>query len=360
MPSALLLVHTGTGNSLRVARWLAGLLRTDGREEMVTEVAAGQDVPSPPAGDGDLLVLVFPTHGFTMPWHALRHALALPRGRGAALVLAVRGGTRLGRWLLPGAEGTAGVLAAAILAAKGWRVRGWRGIDMPVNWTQVHSALGERSVALIGERARAQLADVAARLRAGRAVLGVGTLLQTALGVLLAPLSLAYLLAGRQLLARLFVASPACNGCGTCRAGCPHGAIAWFRRRPYWTHRCESCMRCMALCPQRAVQATQALGAVYALLGGAVAAAVGAVLAGWWPVLTPALDGWLPRLLLTAAVLAPVLALAYAAAWLLGCTPVLGWLVHGLTLTRWYRRPALAPGELRAAVTRAPPPPRCR
>jgi hypothetical protein len=50
-------------------------------------------------------------------------------------------------------------------------------------------------------------------------------------------------------------------------------------RLPYWTFRCESCMRCMAFCPTRAVEASHLL-------------AVGAYLL---PALVPlsALIGWL-------------------------------------------------------------------
>lgn len=352
--NALILVHSGTGNSLRVARWLEEHLRADGGEVALAQVASGQPVPGPPAGSDALLVLVFPTHGFTAPWSVLRHAWSLPRRRGLpALVLATRGGTRWGRWLAPGMEGTAGLLVAAILALKGCRLRGWRGIDMPSNWTALHSALGQRSVEALRSRAQRQLARVAARLHDGRTVMGPGTIVQTALGVALAPISLGYLLVGRQLLAKLFMASEACDGCGVCRERCPHAAIRWFRRRPYWTLACESCMRCMSVCPRRAVQATQALGGVYLMLGTLATAATTAAAVRWWPVVGPWLSSPLSATLLSAGVLALILVLAYALAWLLGRTPVLGWLAHGLTLTRWYRRhrdPEVMVAELRPAA----------
>lgn len=337
--SALILVHTGTGNSLRVGQWLQEDLLMAGCTGELVQIAAGQTAPAPPTAADAVLVLIFPTHGFTAPWSVLRHVWSLPRRRGVmALPLATRGGTRWGRFLAPGAEGTAAMLVAVLLAWKGYRICGWRGIDMPSNWTALHSALGARSVEALRGLARRQVADVAGRLAAGRVVMGIGTIVQALIGLALLPLSLAYLLIGRQFLAKLFMASEACDGCGVCRDRCPHAAIRWFRQRPYWTLACESCMRCMAVCPRRAVQATQALGGVYLGLGVMVTAMVTAGLIGSWPAVEPWLGSDLPMFLLHALVLAAVLVVTYALAWLLGRTPILGWLVHGLTLTRWYRR----------------------
>lgn len=358
--TCLILVHTGTGNSLQVARWLAGELTGGMRQVGLVQMVAGIPIPAPPQGRDDLLALVFPTHGFTLPWAVLARLLALPRRSGVpALVLATRAGSRWGSWCAPGVEGSAGLLAAAVLAWKGYRLLGWRGIDMPSNWTALHPAYGLRSVVAIRAKARLQVAAVVERVRRGVPLLDASTLLQTAIGILLAPVSLGYLLVGRQVLARLFIASEACDGCGICRDRCPQRAIRWFIRRPYWTSACESCMRCMSVCPRRAVQVTQVLAVVHLLCGLLAAGAVATALVSAWPVLTGWFDQVLPDLLLSAIVLVPVLVLTYAAVWLLGRTPLLGLLVHGLTLTRWYRRhldPEVEVGELVAA----PPGPAAR
>ena len=56
-------------------------------------------------------------------------------------------------------------------------------------------------------------------------------------------------------------------------------------RRPYWTFRCQSCMRCMAFCPAQAVEASHLLGVV-AYLTGAIPATA---LATWLATHVPAL-----------------------------------------------------------------------
>ncbi len=54
-------------------------------------------------------------------------------------------------------------------------------------------------------------------------------------GTLMPPLTLAYLLVGRLVLAKAFFADERCTSCGACQAACPHGAIRLLGRgrRPY-------------------------------------------------------------------------------------------------------------------------------
>ncbi len=106
-------------------------------------------------GEGSLLGLLFPTHGFTTPWLVIWFALRLPRMKGLdAVVVPTRAGTRFGPVCLPGMEGTAGWLVSLILALKGCRIRGVMGLDMPSNWLALHPGLGKKSVEIITGRAR--------------------------------------------------------------------------------------------------------------------------------------------------------------------------------------------------------------
>ncbi len=59
---------------------------------------------------------------------------------------------------------------------------------------------------------------------------------------------------------KLFFADRDCNGCGLCAKTCPNDAIKMIgtdHPRPFWTHACEACIRCMAYCQRRAVQVSQ-------------------------------------------------------------------------------------------------------
>jgi Pyruvate/2-oxoacid:ferredoxin oxidoreductase delta subunit len=261
--------YTGTGNSYRVAAWMADAVRETGTSVSLGPIASASPLQEIGEGEPSLLGLVMPTHGFTAPWAMLRFVLRLPRrAHTHAVVVATRGATRIGSTYLPGFEGTAALLVALILALKGYRVRGTVGIDMPSNWITLHPAPSPDAVTEILKRARRKAKAFIHPILAGkRRFVGRAVL---PLGILLFPFSLAYLLMGRLFLSKLFFASNRCNGCGVCAISCPNEAIEMHgqgdHRRPYWTFRCESCMRCMAYCPQQAVEASHLLAVgIYAL-----------------------------------------------------------------------------------------------
>lgn len=254
---ALFYVMSGTGNTLRVARWMAERAEEAGISSRVVPLAEGR--PNAEAGKGRrrLVGLFMPTHGFTAPWHMIRFALRMPWGEGThAVVVSSCAGSKFGRVFLPGMEGTAGFLIALILLLKGYAVRGVAGVDMPSNWIALHPGFREDNARAIIERARPKAtAFIDGLLEDKRRY---GRIICLLFGILLLPVSAGYLLYGRFLFAKLFFADNRCNGCGLCARDCPTGAIKMLgkkRPRPYWTYRCESCMHCIAFCPEEAVQA---------------------------------------------------------------------------------------------------------
>jgi Pyruvate/2-oxoacid:ferredoxin oxidoreductase delta subunit len=249
-------VFTGTGNTWWVAKRMAARAGESGIKPRVS-MLADSSVRTITVGHDSLVGLFMPTHGFTAPWRMISFAARMPRGRGAhAVVVATRAGTKFGRVFLPGMEGTAGYLIAAILALKGYRVRGVAGIDMPSNWTALHPGFSEENArAIIGRAGPIADGFIDRVVAGGRAFRGFICL---ALGIALLPISAGYLLYGRFMLSKLFFADNRCNGCGICARDCPTGAIRMLGRkrpRPFWTFTCESCMRCMGYCPKEAVQA---------------------------------------------------------------------------------------------------------
>ena len=281
--------YTGTGNSYRVAIWMADTAREVG--SAVTVCPIGSADPSEEIGRGEtaLLGLVMPTHGFTVPWAMLRFALCLPSSSNTdAVVVATRAGSKIGSVYTPGFEGTATLLIALVLALKGYRIRGAMGIDMPSNWIAVHPGLSPDTVAGIVARARRKVVGFISAILSGKRRFASWIVLL--LGLLVLPISLSYLLIGRFFLGKLFFASDRCTGCSLCAEHCPNHAIemrgSGSRRRPYWTFHCQSCMRCMAYCPAQAVEASHLLGVgVYCL---AIAIPTTAILA-WLIVPVPAL-----------------------------------------------------------------------
>lgn len=331
-----MVVWSGTGNSRYVAEQVAAAAQLRG---LTAHIATPSNLCEAPTGPNQLLGLLGPTHGFTAPWPVLKAALTLPHVRGRdVFVLVTRGAAQIQGKIVPGFEGTAAYLPAALLALRGARVRGAGGIDMPLNWTVVVSALDVQTTATIVERGEAQTAAFAERLLDGQPVFW--GYVQLLIGLLILPLSLGYMLLGRLMLAKAFYADERCTACGICVANCPQHAIRLKRRfkRPYWTYQCHNCMRCMSACPTEAIQGGQAWLLFYTwLLTVPVASAGSAIL--------------LPRLGLTASWLRSALTLlmgygwivfsvwlAYALLWLGLSVPGLKQLLAGATFTRRYRR----------------------
>jgi ferredoxin len=324
-----ILALSGTGNSRLVAEAIA--------ERAGTRGAAVEVVPweraLQPAADGATLVLCLPTHGFAAPWGVFGTLMRLRPGRGAhAAVVATRGASRLGPLWIQGFEGSAAMLPALLLAARGYRVRAFMGIDMPANWYAVHPPMSAASAAVVYGRARERAAELADSLVAGGMLLRPAALLSGIIGLALLPVSAAYMFVGRPMLSRLFFADRRCNGCGTCAASCPFAAIRMGRGgAPVWTMRCESCMRCIAYCPAGAVQ-VQLPWAV------GIVAAASAVTRAARPLLAPLAPlGALAHPLLTVALAAA----AYPLLALLARLPGVGRLLAVTSPSRWFRRPQL-------------------
>lgn len=52
---------------------------------------------------------------------------------------------------------------------------------------------------------------------------------------------------------RLFQIRDTCTGCGLCVRVCPVDNIVMEQGRPVWNHRCENCLACYNLCPNKAI-----------------------------------------------------------------------------------------------------------
>jgi ferredoxin len=363
--AAILYVTSGTGNSLKVARWIAARLNDLDRgpaRVVPIEAARPRDELDP---DGrQFLGLLTPTHGFATPWHMIRFAARLPRGRrNPSFVVATRAGVKLGPLFVPGIAAGNLFLLALVLWLKGYRVRGILGVDMPSNWYSLHPIQGPASQHAIIARAERAVARFATAIGAGeRWWLTPGNIVEAVFAAALLPVSLLYLFWGRFFLAKLFFANARCNGCGICATSCPVRAIEmWGKRepRPYWRFTCESCMRCGTVCPVGAVEAGHSWGVVAYFATTLPASIYAAIMLrpsapARWPMGSDTI-----RRVVVLAGMAAVLYLSYLAFHLLGRFAPVNWLFAKTTLTHYwgrYREPSTPRRELTTpGPSRTPP-----
>ena len=285
---------------------------------------------------GDLVGFVFPVHGFTTISAMLRFVWNYPRGNRSVSVFAAAatGGCRFGPVKLPGWEGSGLYLPLLVLCLKGYRCAGALPMrSTPENWTALVPACREADCRSMMGATHVEAYSFVRDMLAGRRVfLGKVSLL---FGIMALPVSVLYLCFARFFLAKMFFASSRCNGCGLCAQGCPVAAIDMKRGRPYWKLQCESCMRCMNYCPQRAIQASQLLALAFLLFGaGALARASAALLKGCLGEKFAEWTGWMLSLPLSILVLVAVYRVWF---FLLGWRPI-NLFFEYTTLTRWFRR----------------------
>jgi ferredoxin len=252
-----MLFWSGTGNSRVCAEMAAGYCSSRGLASRAGSL--GEGIRMRERGGAAIVGLFIPTHGFTAPWAAVAEALRLPRGRGTTALVGACGGALDdgGSGFVPGFTGTAAWVAALALSMRGYRVRSILALDMPANWLVVPLAPDESLFRRCVPCARREIEGALERLLGGGAAIRPRALAHLAAGLLLLPLSVAYLVAVRFVLSQLLFAGSGCDACGACEAGCPLGAVKLRGRRksrPDWSLACQSCMRCVSRCPRGAIR----------------------------------------------------------------------------------------------------------
>jgi len=257
-------ISSGTGNSLRVAGWMQQIAEDQGIK--IQRQLIDKHFQEQPAADSEENMVCFfmPTHGFTAPWSVIKFILRLPRVRKShAIVVATQGRLQFGKFFIPGLSASATFLIALILAIKGYKVRGVQSINMPSNWMALHSGQKPANVKRIIEKAQIPSEQFIIKILSGKhSWFTILNSVEFVLGLLLFPISIGYLIYGKEGLAKLFFVNHQCNSCGLCAEYCPNDAIKMKGKKhqyPFWTFHCESCMRCMAFCPEKAIEVHQPL-----------------------------------------------------------------------------------------------------
>jgi ferredoxin len=249
--------------------WIAEEAEKRGLKCVVRKIDRLENIIMPPADEKFLLGFAFPTHGFNAAPIMLRFIASFPpRLCRDVFLLNTRAGMKLYKLFLPGLSGLALILPAFILWLKGYRCIGFRPVDLPSNWIPLHPGLREKVIESIIARCEKIVRKFAEKILSGKKVFR--GLYSIPVDMLISPVAVGYYFGGRFFLSKTFIASNKCTNCGICIKECPTSSIIMVRNRPYWKLTCESCMRCLNNCPERAIEATHGIAAVYLLLISAI------------------------------------------------------------------------------------------
>lgn len=263
MNHRLIYVFSGTGNGLSAAKWMQTKFHEHEQKTNITLIQKGVKFNNNYPNYG----LIYPAHGFGLPWLVLKFILALPKGKGRNVFLVnPRAGSKIGKIQFPGISGMALLLPIIILKLKGWKINGILPLDTPSNWVSLHPAYSDNAIYFLMNKCRKTLNDFADKLAAGLTVYSLKFFLSLPIDVLLLPIYLGYMCIGRFFLAKTFIASHKCNACGICIKNCPTKSISMKNGSPYWDFSCESCMRCLAFCPRNAITTSHSLALLVILV----------------------------------------------------------------------------------------------
>ncbi|MHC1704444.1 MAG: EFR1 family ferrodoxin [Tenuifilaceae bacterium] len=252
---------SGTGNCMSAANWIGNKATESNCNVNVLPI--DRELKPLPSSDAKTLTgFCFPAHGFSLPWYMLKFIAKFPRaqkGRKDTFLLNTRAGMKLYKLFTPGLSGVAFIIPIIILLIKGYKIKGILPLDMPSNWISLHPGIRKKVTDSITDRCQRIVDKFSDKLLKGKTVIHPIFWILLPLDILVSPISIAYMAIGRFFLAKTFFASAKCNNCNICVEKCPVGAIKIVNSRPYWQFRCESCMRCMNICPQKTINTAHLL-----------------------------------------------------------------------------------------------------
>lgn len=263
--TSLLYVFSGTGNTYRVASWIRDFSENIGLKTSLKFIDEADFQRDFQETGRQLIHVLFPTHGFMPPWSVIKFLFRIPHKKGVpAVIIATRGALYLGPIKIPGVAGASIFFAAMILFFKGYDIRGLISLDMAANMNNLHPRLNPDKIKRISEKAKQGVGNFLQTILSGKRVFftlnclyeGIWTIL---LFWLIPVFPVIYLIYGKTFMAKVMFSNNKCVGCGMCEKICPNHAIEMKqflgKKRPFWTYRCENCMRCMGYCTRNAVEA---------------------------------------------------------------------------------------------------------
>ena len=250
----LMIYYSGTGNSKRVSEWIVQEAQSRGMKIHISSYHQFNPDDIAVFKGKTLIGFFSATHGFNMPHSMLKFLFRFRLLKGSDVFIGnTRAGMKLSKIFLPGLSGIAMYFPALILFFKGYKIRAMYPVDLPSNWISLHPGIRRKVVFSMVEHYERLTRKFAEKILSGKRVF-LKSFILLPLDMLVAPLALGYYFVGRFILAKTFIANSNCTNCGLCMEQCATKSIILEDNRPYWKFTCESCMKCMNFCPERAIE----------------------------------------------------------------------------------------------------------
>jgi len=231
----VLYVFSGTGNSLMLARQLAGILGNTDILLIPREMSTPQKLTAERIG------IIFPVYCWGPPRIVVDFINRLPVYDRYFFAITNFGGSALGT--LPQTK--------ELLAQRGITLSGGWGITMPGNYLPLYGAIPLEKQERMFAAAKQRITEIAQTILAQQS-----QSCESSFSLFNWMGNLGYKLFLPQLKSadRHFWTDAKCNACGLCSKLCPTANVKLTDNKPVWSGNCEQCMACLQYCPQEAIQ----------------------------------------------------------------------------------------------------------
>lgn len=246
--SVIIYYFSGTGNSKKLSEVAGDEFRKKGFNVIIKSI---DDKNIDNNHDTfDLYGIICPVYALGLPKIVEKFLRIWPNLYKKQAFIIVNYGSYGTKRILEGYEGNAIYQAKGILYKKGYQVIGTLAVPMPLNTViAANTPKPEANVAIIN-KAKKIIIEFIDGIVKGKSKFKKTFLIFRPLWWLVNKL----FIINTWYTGKFFKVNKKCIGCGICSRICPVKNIKMVGKRPVWGLRCESCLRCINLCPNSAIQ----------------------------------------------------------------------------------------------------------
>lgn len=233
--SAIIYHYTGTGNSLWIARQLAGEIK----DAKLIPMKSSKITVEPWA---EIIGFVFPVHMWGVPGVVLNFIQNLQKNPGTYYFAAAVNAGQVSRTLVQLNE---------LLKVEGVKLSSGFSVELPSNYIPWGGPGTDEEMKSQNEKALVKIKEAAAVISKKEVKKpDMGPLWQRIVFTWIYKASFKWIFK----MDRDFFVDEKCDSCGICAKVCPAKNIKMISGRPVWQHKCEQCLACIQWCPKDAIQ----------------------------------------------------------------------------------------------------------